>query len=71
MKKKRKWNRRKNKNNLDLYLLELILMKKVMIFFFEIGKIKDYIAQSNKEAEIKKIKEKLEKEKETKMKGLK
>ena len=40
-------------------------------FFFEIGKIKDYIAQSNKEAEIKKIKEKLEKEKETKMKGLK
>ena len=39
--------------------------------FVEIGKIEGYIARSNKEAEIKKIKEKLEKEKETKIKEIK
>ena len=32
-------------------------MQKIMIFFFfEIGRIKGYIAQSNKKAEIKEIK---------------
>ena len=39
--------------------------------FVEIGKIKGYIAQSNKEAEIKEIKEKLEIEKEAEKKGVK
>ena len=39
--------------------------------FVEIGKIEGYIARSNKEAEIKKIKEKLEKEKEAEIKKLK
>ena len=39
--------------------------------FVEIGKIKGYIAQSNKEAEIKEIKEKLEIEKEAEKKGIK
>ena len=39
--------------------------------FVEIGKINDYIAQSNKEGEIKEIKEKLEKEKEAEIKEIK
>ena len=39
--------------------------------FVEIGKIEDYIAQSNKEAKIKEIKEKLEKEKEAEIKEIK
>ena len=39
--------------------------------FVEIGKIKHYIAQSNKEAEIKEIKEKLEIEKKAEIKELK
>ena len=39
--------------------------------FVEIGKIEGYIARSNKEAEIKKIKEKLEKEKEAEIKEIK
>ena len=39
--------------------------------FVEIGKIKGYIAQSNKEAEIKEIKEKLEKETEADIKKIK
>ena len=36
--KKRKWKRGKNKNNLDFYILELLLMKKVMIFFLRLVK---------------------------------
>ena len=39
--------------------------------FVEIGKINDYIAQSNKEGKIKEMKEKLEKEKEAEIKELK
>ena len=39
--------------------------------FVEIGKIKDYIVESNKEVKIKEIKEKLEKEKEAEIKELK
>ena len=39
--------------------------------FVEIGKINDYIAQWNKEGEIKEIKEKLEKEKEAEIKEIK
>ena len=37
----------------------------------QIGKIKGYIAQSNKETEIKEIKEKLEKEREAEIKEVK
>ena len=39
--------------------------------FVEIGKIKDYIVESNKEVKIKEIKEKLEKEKEAEIKEIK
>ena len=39
--------------------------------FVEIGKIKDYIAESNEEAKIKEIKKKLEKEKEAEIKEIK
>ena len=39
--------------------------------FLEIGKLKGYIAQSNKDTEIKEIKKKLEKEKEAERKELK
>ena len=39
--------------------------------FVEIDKIEDYISQSNKEAKIKEIKEKLEKEKEAEIKEIK
>ena len=39
--------------------------------FVEIGKIKDYIAESNEEAKIKETKKKLEKEKEAEIKEIK
>ena len=39
--------------------------------FVEIGKIQDYIAQSNEETKINEIKEKLEKEKEFEIKEIK
>ena len=46
-------------------------MQRKLCYFFENGKIKSYIAQSNEEAKIKEIKEKLEKEKEAKIKEVK
>ena len=62
-------DKQKQKNILTANLFTgLILIKKVLIFFFEISKIQDYIAQSNKgkikkekEAQIKELKERLKK----------
>ena len=47
----------------EIFFTGLILMQKVLIFFLEIIKIQNYITQSNKE--------KLEKEKNVKIKKLK
>ena len=65
--KKREWRRRKNKKELGWKFIRINPEAENYIFV-EIGKIQDYIAQSNKEAKIKEIKEKLEKEKEAEIK---
>ena len=67
-KKKRKWKRRKKE--LGCKFIRINPDAESYDIFVEIGKIKDYIAQSNKKDEIKEIK-KLEKEKEAEIKEIK
>ena len=67
-KKKRKWKRRKKE--LGCKFIRINPDAESYDIFVEIGKIKDYIARSNKKNEIKEIK-KLEKEKEAEIKEIK
>ena len=69
--KKRQWKRRKNKKELGCKFIRINPDTENYDIFVEISKIKDFIAQSNKEGEIKEIKEKLEKEKEAEIKEIK
>ena len=69
--KKRKWQRKKTKKELGCKFIRINPDAENYDIFVEIGKIEGYIARSNKEAEIKKIKEKLEKEKEAEIKEIK
>ena len=72
-KKKKKENEReeKIKKELGCKFIRINPDAENYDIFVEIGKINDYIAQSNKEGEIKEIKEKLEKEKEAEIKEIK
>ena len=71
MKKKENEREEKIKKELGCKFIRINPDAKNYDIFVEIGKIKDYIAESNEEAKIKEIKKKLEKEKEAEIKEIK
>ena len=72
MKKKKKKNETEEKiKELGCKFIRINPDEEKYEILVQIGKIKGYIAQSNKETEIKEIKEKLEKEREAEIKEVK
>ena len=69
--KKENEKKKKIKKELGCKFIRINPDAKNYDIFVEIGKIKDYIAESNEEAKIKEIKKKLEKEKEAEIKEIK